>query len=86
MKGKQKMFIVTYIDYGENCDGHARLLGTYKTREKAQLEINADIRKLVKVAIFGTKAVYRPNEVWASNEEIGTHGCVWDIHEVGDPQ
>ena len=78
------MFIVTYVDYGETCDGHSRNLGTYKTRLGAEAAICADV--LGTSRNYGPKAVVRTNEVWASQDEIGTHGCVWDIHEVGDPQ
>ena len=78
------MFIVTYVDYGETCDGHARALGTYETRFAAQAAIDADVRGTKRV--YGAKAVTHPNEVWASEKEIGTHGCVWDVHKVTDPQ
>ena len=78
------MFIVTYVEYGETCDGHARALGTYETRFGAQAVIDADVRATK--MNYGEKAVARPNEVWVSENEIGTHGCVWDIHEVGSPQ
>jgi hypothetical protein len=81
---KQKMFIVTYTDYGETCDGHSRLLGVFPTVKDAQKEMSLDIRRLI--AAYGRNdCTYIPasNEVW---KEVGKVGCVWDIHEVQDPR
>ena len=72
------MFILTAVDYGETCDGHARLLGTYETAADAETDRHADM--LVKIAYYGEDCVVDEarGEVWAKGE-VGTNGCVWDI-------
>jgi hypothetical protein len=81
---KQKMFIVTYTDYGETCDGHSRYMGAYATRKAAQYAIDTELA-LVK-ANYGEVAIHYKelNEVWGCEEDIGTVGCVFDIHEIPD--
>ena len=36
-------YIVTAVDYGETCDGKARVLGVYYTYEDARTHVHADI-------------------------------------------
>lgn len=76
------MFIVTYTDYSDTCDGHSRYMGSYATRDAAQAAINADVAGFQ--SRYGTDAIYYEvsNEIWASDDEIGKVGCVWDIHEI----
>jgi hypothetical protein len=80
------MCIVTYTDYGDTCDGHARLLGSYETDEKAELEVFKDMDRYAKEHNnAGDSLDFRSydHEVWL-NGNVGAQGCVWDIHEVKD--
>lgn len=76
------MYIVTAVDYGETCNGHAVIVGKYGTREEAVKEVKECLAFLKES--FGKDAVLNEakNEVWASESEIGLHGTVYDIHRV----
>ena len=39
-----KRYQVIYTDYGDSCDGLARVLGIYETKEKAEHEMDSDIK------------------------------------------
>ena len=39
-----KHYLVIYTDYGDSCDGLARVLGVYETKEKAKHEMDSDIK------------------------------------------
>jgi len=76
------MFITTCVDYGETCDGHSRLLGKYDNREEAEVEVLADMLGVARS--YGSHAVVDENkkEVWASENEVGQKGSVWDIFDT----
>lgn len=76
------MFIVTYTDYSDTCDGHSRYMGSYATKDAAQAAIDADLAATK--ARYGKDAIHYEvsNEVWACDEDIGKVGCIWDIHEI----
>lgn len=78
------MFIVTYTDYSDTCDGHSRYMGAYATKDAAQAAIDEDIVSVL--CDLGEGAIHYEvsNEVWACDEDIGKVGCIWDIHEVPD--
>lgn len=78
------MFILTCVDYGETCDGHARFLGLFKTKELAQEMVSADFRSQKEFYGEGCFIDESKNEIWASREEVGFVGCVYDIFEVDE--
>ena len=41
----KKVWIATYVDYGETCDGKARVLDVFKTKKEAATAVRADIEK-----------------------------------------
>lgn len=73
-------YIVTYTDFGENCDLHSRCSGAYDTKEEAEADVYADMTSLKNYYGAGN---YEQNgtELWKSGE-VGQTGCVWDIHEL----
>lgn len=73
------MFIVTCIDYGETCDGHARLLKMFSDHADAVAFVESDMNDHREQ--YGEEQVFdgRRHEIWASEEEVGVKGCVWDI-------
>ena len=80
----KKLWIATYVDHGETCDGKARTLKTYATKEEAQNEVRADIEKWaddragenVEVDFDKMSASYRDRD----------EGCEWNIEEVEVPE
>ena len=41
----KKLWIATYVDHGEDCDGKPRVLKACSTKEEALNEVRADIEK-----------------------------------------
>lgn len=75
-------YIVTYTDYGENCDWYARYMGKYATREEAEEAVDADMAALKRNYGDGNWE-QDGTQLWKSGE-VGQTGCVWTIHEVED--
>ena len=79
-----KLWIATYVDHGETCDGKARILKACATKEEAQNEVHADIEKWaddragenVEIDFDKMSASYRDRD----------EGCEWNIEEVEIPE
>ena len=80
----KKLWIATYVDHSETCDGKARTLKAYTTKEEAQNEVRADIEKWaddragenVEIDFDKMSASYRDRD----------EGCEWNIEEVEIPE
>jgi len=77
-----KMYMAVYVDHGETCDGHARMLGVYDNRENAVRDVRADMDARIRNIGDGASVYSDKFEVWAKGEE-GVNGCVWDVIEFG---
>lgn len=75
-------YIVTAIDIGETCDGHARLLGSFGSREKAESFVKEDMKDTIATmgADDNTVIKWDAHEIWVDDK--CDRGCVWDILEV----
>ena len=83
-----KYYVVSYVDYGDTCDGHAGVVGIYTSREKAEKAVKLDMASycdnLTDEEELSDKdyVLYKDKmEVWRDIEEIGQNGCTWSIHE-----
>lgn len=80
----KKIWIATYVDHGETCDGKARVLKACMTKEEAQNEVRADIEKWaddhagenIEVDFDKMSASYRDYD----------DGCEWNIEEIEIPE
>ena len=80
----KKLWIATYVDHSETCDGKARILKACATKEEAQNEVRADIEKWaddragenVEIDFDKMSASYRDRD----------EGCEWNIEEVEVPE
>lgn len=80
----KKIWIATYVDSGDTCDGKPRVLATATSKEEILNEVRADIEKWaeyragedIKVDFDNMNAYYR-----------GTFndGCEWNIEEIEIP-
>lgn len=78
----QKRFIATIVDYGETCDGKARVFGIYKTRNEAVKNVIEDIKRFAKkYKKYNVKVDYVKMSVSISNYDYDC-GCEWNIEEV----
>ena len=80
----KKIWIATYVDRGETCDGKARVLKACATKEEARNEVRADIEKWaddragenVEVDFDKMSASYRDRD----------DGCEWNVEEAEIPE
>lgn len=79
-----KRYIVTAVDTGDTCDGKARVIGTFKTREEAKNYVTEAIKEwtderasdAVEVD-FDRKSAHYIDDKWDTDT-----GCEWNIEEV----
>lgn len=84
----KKIWIATYADRGETCDGKARVLAVRATEEEARNEVRADIEKWaddragmpIIVDFDKMSAKYD----WKTLD--GDDGCEWNIEEAEIPE
>ena len=80
-----KRWIVTVVNYDTdgNCDGKARVLGVFKTREEAKNYVDEDIREWVDNNtgdICGCECDFDEMSAWYDYDD--TERCEWNIEEV----
>ena len=76
-----KRFIVTAVDYGETCDGKARVLAVCNTREEVKAFVQAVIEEWVDERAGECVEVDfdKMSAYYAYNND---NGCEWNIEEV----
>lgn len=75
---KSKRFVLIYTDYGDTCDGLARVSGVFNTFREAQIEMDRDVEQ------YKVDCQY-PEEASDDNYIIlgDTYGgCQWQILEM----
>lgn len=79
-------FAVTAIDVGETCDGHARLLGLFETREQAEEFVKEDMKDTFHHMGNDEGSIFdeTKHEVWADKHY--SNGCIWDILDLSNPE
>ena len=78
------MFILVVIDYGETCDWHSRIVGTFKTKSEAEIALDKDMRSLHDSYVkrgHDVELYPSTHELWVDGQ-VGDIGCVWDIHHI----
>lgn len=73
-----KFYAVIYTEHGDTCDGFARVLGTYKTKDKAKEELERDL------FTYDYQGKYDRDDVSDSQVILGNDqdGCQWQILEL----
>lgn len=71
-------YTVIYTDQGDTCDGLARTLGTYNSKEEAQKEMQSDVAYYLNV-----NEMYKITECDDKHTFVGDEdgGCLWQILE-----
>lgn len=75
---KSKKFVLIYTDYGDTCDGLARVSGVFSTFREAQIEMDRDVNQ------YKVDCQY-PEEASDDNYIVlgDTYGgCQWQILEM----
>lgn len=75
-----KIWIATYVDHGETCDGKARVLDVCKSKEEAEAAVRADIEKWADDR--ATEDIYVDFDAMAAGyNRDADEGCEWNIEE-----
>lgn len=74
-------YVVIYTDFGDTCDGLARVNGAYDTLEKAQKAMDSDIHTYMQVNGCNDEDLTKYSYTYAiiGDED---NGCQWQILEV----
>ena len=79
----KKIWIATYVDYSDTCDGKARVLDVCKSKEEAEAVVRDDIkhwadeRAGMPIVVDFDKMSAKYN--WETLDS--TDGCEWNISE-----
>ena len=76
-----KIYGVTAVDVGDSCDGHARVLGAFKSKDDAKNYVRNDMEdRCDQLADSGIIADFDKMELvnWSDNDPV----CCWSIAEV----
>ena len=80
---KSKKFIVIYTDFGDTCDGFARISGIFNTMDEAQANMDNDIKYYCQENNMNRDEDVRAD--YSDRVVIGDEwqfGCQWQILEV----
>lgn len=84
----KKIWIATYVDRGETCDGKARVLAVCATEEEARSEVRADIEKWAndraRMPIVVDFDKMSAKYDWKTLDD--DDGCEWNIEEAEIPE
>lgn len=76
-----KLWIVTAVDYGDSCDGKARVLGVFKSYNEARIYVDGDIFDWVeRNCENGVKCDFDKMAVWSDCDD--SIRCEWNIEEA----
>ena len=73
-----KKYIVIYTDFGDTCDGFARVSGVFDTKDDAKRDIERDIFTYDKEGRY-ERTIDADDRVLLGSEQ---DGCQWQILEV----
>ena len=72
-------YVVIYTDFGDSCDGFARVLKVCNTKDDAKKEMDEDIQIWCKENPRRPLTIDKGECVLYGDEQ---HGCQWQILEV----
>jgi len=73
-----KLYVVIYTDFGDSCDGFARISGIFKTKEEAKKEMERDIFTYDKEGNY-ERTIDQDDRVLLGDEQ---NGCQWQVLEL----
>ena len=75
-----KIYVVTAVDVGDSCDGHARVLGAFKSKDDAKNYVRNDMEDLCdQLANTGIGVDFYQMKIVNESEDTV---CCWSISEV----
>lgn len=79
-----KMWIATYVETSDTCDGKARVLGVYNSKEECLEEIKSDMLSW-REAHKDEGCEIDVNKMCGHFDYDTTDGCEWNVEEVELP-
>ena len=73
-----KHYTVIYTALGDSCDGYARVLGTYETKETAEQKMIIDVKSYRRINRY-PEIKYEGSGIFVGDRESS---CQWQILEV----
>jgi hypothetical protein len=80
----KKIWIATYVDSSDTCDGKPRVLATATSKEEILNEVRADIEQWADDRA-GEDIKVDFNKMTANYRGTFTDGCEWNIEEIEIP-
>jgi hypothetical protein len=80
----KKIWIATYVDSSDTCDGKPRVLATATSKEEILNEVRADIEQWADDRA-GEDIKVDFNKMTANYHGTFTDGCEWNIEEIEIP-
>jgi hypothetical protein len=80
----KKIWIATYVDSGETCDGKSRVLATASSKEEILNKVRADIENWADDRA-GEDITVDFNKMSAYYNYDTNTGCEWNIEEIEIP-
>ena len=75
-----KIYVVTAVDVGDSCDGHARVLGAFKNKDDAKNYVRNDMEDMCdQLANTGIRVDFDKMKIVNDGEYTV---CCWSINEV----
>ena len=80
----KKIWIATYVDSGDTCDGKPRVLATASSKEEILNDVRADIEQWADDRA-GKDIVVDFDNMYAHYKYTFNEGCEWNIEEIEIP-
>jgi len=74
----KKLYVVIYTDFGDSCDGFARIFGKYKTKAAAMKAMQDDIKDYNRDNDYEV-TINKGDRILLGDE---SNGCQWQILEI----
>ena len=73
-----KLYVVIYTDFGDTCDGFARVFGKYRTKEAAIKAMKEDVKEYNRDNNY-VVTIDKGDRILLGDEY---NGCQWQVLEI----
>ena len=82
---KKTVYVATYVDYGDSCDGKARTIGVFQTEELAKESVKKDMATYIDAMVKEGRDI-SSLKIDANGMSIYKDdycGCEWNVEDIG---
>jgi len=73
-----KLYVLIYTDFGDTCDGFARIFGKYRTKVDAMKAMQDDVKEYNRDNDYAV-TIDKDDRILLGDE---SNGCQWQILEI----